>query len=117
MELVHLEPSLGVIRFAGRRALLLDATSIGLLRRELVDTAGVAAAHAVLTRLGYVHGFRMAEAMRAELPWDSDDEWREAGGLVHTLQGYLCMEPGSLGPLSPAGATVASSFEAEQHVL
>ena len=34
-ELLELEPEGGMIRFAGRRALLLDAVAMGLLRKHL----------------------------------------------------------------------------------
>lgn len=40
-ELLEPEPKAGVIRFAGRRALLLDAVAMGLLRKPLVETFGL----------------------------------------------------------------------------
>ena len=43
-ELLAFEPKGGVIRFAGERALLLDAVALGLLRRELIETLGAAGA-------------------------------------------------------------------------
>jgi hypothetical protein len=39
-ELLELDPEGGVIRFAGQRALLLDAVAMGLLRKYLVETLG-----------------------------------------------------------------------------
>ncbi len=36
-ELLELDPEPGVIRFAGQRALLLDAVAMGLLRKYLVE--------------------------------------------------------------------------------
>ena len=48
-ELLELDPEGGVIRFAGQRALLLDAVAMGLLRKYLVENFGVNAARAVLT--------------------------------------------------------------------
>jgi two-component system, NtrC family, response regulator HydG len=116
-ELLDLDPARGVVRVAGQRVLILDAVAIGLLRKQLVVALGLRAARATLTRFGYAHGFRMAEAMRAHLPWDSDEELCEAGGFLHVLQGHICMEPGSTDPRSPQGATLASSYEVEQHVL
>ena len=68
-----------MIRFAGQRALLLDAVAIGLLRKYLVENFGLNAARTVLTQFGFAHGWRMAEAMRAEFKWDSDEDWRQAG--------------------------------------
>ncbi len=114
--LLELDPEGGIIRFAGQRALLLDAVAIGLLRRYLVENFGVAAARTVLTQFGFAHGWRMAEAMKAEFQWDSDDDWRQAGTRIHCLEGLFRVAPGE-GPLSSGGATILGSYEAEQHLL
>ena len=49
-------------------------TAQGLLRKELIDTLGVRVAQGILSRFGYVHGRRMAEAMKTQFKWDSDEE-------------------------------------------
>src|SRR5688500_9222911 len=116
-ELLELDPEAGMIRFAGQRALLVDAVAMGLLRKYLVENFGLTATRTVLTRFGFAHGWRMAEAMRAELAWDDDAEWRRAGTRIHALQGLFRVEPGSRGPASPEGVTLISSYEAEQHLL
>ena len=104
-ELLELDPEGGVIRFAGQRALLIDAVAMGLLRKYLVENFGVTAARTVLTQFGFAHGWRMAEAMQAEFTWENDDEWRRAGTRIHTLEGLFRVEPGT-GSLSKEGATV-----------
>ena len=116
-ELLELDADVGVIRFAGQRALLVDALAMGLLRKYLVENFGLTAARTVLTQFGFAHGWRMAEAMRAEFPWDSDDEWRRAGTRIHALEGLFRVETGGSGPLSKTGAVVVASYEAEQHLL
>jgi DNA-binding NtrC family response regulator len=116
-ELLELDPEGGVIRFAGQRALLLDAVAMGLLRKYLVENFGVTAARTVLTQFGFAHGWRMAEAMRAEFTWESDEEWRRAGTRIHALEGLFRVEPASTGPLSRTGSMVVASYEAEQHLL
>ena len=116
-ELLELDPDGGVIRFAGQRALLLDAVAMGLLRTYLIENFGVTAARTVLTQFGFAHGWRMAEAMRAEFTWESDEEWRRAGTRIHTLGGLFRLEPGATSPLSRTGAMVVASYEAEQHLL
>ena len=68
-ELLELDSAGGVIRFAGQRALLLDAVAMGLLRHHLVENFGVTAARAVLTQFGFAHGWRMAAAMKKEFNW------------------------------------------------
>jgi DNA-binding NtrC family response regulator len=116
-ELLELDQAGGVVRFAGQRALLLDAVAIGLLRHYLVENFGMAAARAVLTQFGFAHGWRMAEAMESQFDWDSDEEWRRAGARIHMLEGLFLTEPGRSDPLSKTGAMLVASYEAEQHLL
>jgi len=116
-ELLELDPEGGVIRFAGQRALLLDAMAMGLLRKYLVENFGLIAARAVLTQFGFAHGWRMAEAMQAEFHWANDEDWRRAGPRIHTLEGLFRVEPGSEDPLTRKGAMLLASYEAEQHLL
>jgi DNA-binding NtrC family response regulator len=116
-ELLDIDSQAGTVRFAGRAAILLDAVAMGILRRQVVDTFGHAAARAVFTRFGFAHGWRMAEAMGSEIVWDSHDEWRAAGARLHTLQGHIHFAPGGGDPFSPGGAAVDASYEAEQHQL
>src|SRR6476661_5806751 len=105
-ELLELDPEAGLIRFAGQRALLLDAVAMGLLRKYLVENFGLTAARAVLTQFGFAHGWRMAEAMQSEFKWDSDDDWRRAGIRIHALEGLFRVEAGGNGPLSKEGVTL-----------
>src|SRR3954470_23459084 len=116
-ELLELDPEGGLIRFAGQRALLIDAVAMGLLSKYLVDNFGVTAARAVLTQFGFAHGFRMAEAMKAECNWKSDEEWRQAGTRIHALEGLFRVESGGLDPAAPGGSTLVASYEAEQYLL
>lgn len=116
-ELLELDPEGGVIRFAGQRALLVDAVAMGILRKYLVENFGLIAARTVLTQFGFAHGWRMAEAMQAEFKWDSDEEWRRAGTRIHTLQGLFRVRSGSQGALSRDGVMLVASYEAEQHLL
>src|SRR5215204_3575672 len=116
-ELLELDPEGGVIRFCGQRALLLDAVAMGLLRKYLVENFGITAARAVLTQFGFAHGWRMADAMKAQFSWDSDDDWRRGGMRIAMLEGLFLLEAGSSDPLSKEGSMVLASYEAEQHLL
>jgi DNA-binding NtrC family response regulator len=116
-ELLQLDPEGGVIHFAGQRALLLDAVAMGLLRKYLVENFGLTAARTVFTQFGFAHGWRMAEALKTQVTWDSDEEWRDAGTRLYALEGLFRVESGSKGPLSDEGVVLASSYEAEQHLL
>ncbi len=116
-ELLELDPDGGLIRFAGQRALLLDAVAMGLHRQYLVQNFGLTAARAVLTQFGFAHGWRMAAAMKNEIRWASDDEWRRAGPRIYTLEGLFRAEPGGEDVLTEQGAVLLASYEAEQHLL
>jgi two-component system, NtrC family, response regulator HydG len=116
-ELLELDPEGGTIKFAGQRALLLDAVAMGLLRKYLVENFGLTAARTVLTQFGFAHGWRMAEAMKAEFEWESDDDWRKAGTRINALEGLFRIAPGSDEPLSKEGLMLVASYEAEQHLL
>ena len=116
-ELLDLDPEGGIIRFAGQRALLVDAVAMGLLRKYLVENFGLTAARTILTQFGFAHGWRMADAMRDQFTWESDEEWQRAGPRILTLEGLFRLEPGSEGALSRQGAMLVASYEAEQHLL
>jgi len=120
-ELLTFEPKGGLIHFAGQRALVMDAVAMGLLRKELISTVGLTAARGILTRLGYAHGWRTAEAMKSSFPWPDEAAWRRAGGRLHTLQGQVLVEPVERkvedGPAPFAEAQWRESYEAEQHLL
>ena len=116
-ELLELDSEGGMIRFAGQRALLIDAVAMGILRQYLVDNFGLTAARAVLTQFGFAHGWRMAEAMQKEFKWANDEEWRCAGPRIHVLGGLFRTRTGSEDVLAESGATLLASYEAEQHLL
>src|SRR5512146_884974 len=116
-ELLQLDPERCVITFAGQRALLIDAVAMGLLRKYLVENFGLTAARTVLTQFGFAHGWRTAEAMKAEFKWDSDEDWRRAGTRIHALEGLFRVEPGSKRPISKECVMLVASYEAEQHLL
>ncbi|GLH67004.1 sigma-54-dependent Fis family transcriptional regulator [Geothrix edaphica] len=116
-ELLELDPEGGLIRFAGQRAILLDAVAMGLLRKYLVENFGFTAARTVLTQFGFAHGWRMAEAMRTEFKWDDEAEWRRAGNRIHTLGGLFSVQTEDKDPLSKEGMMLVTSYEAEQHLL
>jgi two-component system, NtrC family, response regulator HydG len=119
-ELAVLPPKGGILRFAGERVILMDTVALGILRREIIETIGVTGARGVLTRFGYAHGWRTAQAMREQFPWENEREWKIAGGRLHTLQGMVRIEPIVHKPGEPepfAEGLWHDSYEAEQHLL
>jgi len=120
-EILQFDPKGGVIRFGSQRALLIDAVAMGILRKELVDLLGTSGARGVLTRFGYAHGWRAAEDLKTEFPWDDEWQWRWAGGRIHTLQGLVVVEApprDAAEDPKPLGESIwRDSYEAEQHLL
>jgi DNA-binding NtrC family response regulator len=115
-ELVEFNSEDGMVRFAGQRALIIDATAKGNLRKELVNHFGLSTARAVLTRFGFVQGWRMAEAMQDLFRWESEEDWHHACGRIHMLEGMYRLGPGTPGELTKEGLTLVGSYEAEQHI-
>jgi DNA-binding NtrC family response regulator len=119
-ELLDMPAEGGLLRFSGERVILMDTVALGILRRELIETIGVTAARGVLTRFGYAHGWRTAQAMRERFPWEDEREWKIAGGRLHTLEGLVRVEPVQRPAGEPqpfAEALWHESYEAEQHLL
>ncbi len=116
-ELLELKPEEGVVRFAGQRAVICDALSHGLLQKELVDSFGERTAQGIMSRFGYIHGRRMAMALKSKFKWDSELDWRRAGARILALQGLFLLDPDSLDVFGPEGGTWRVSYEAEQQLL
>lgn len=119
-ELLDFSPGRGVIRMGAQRVVIFDAVALGLLRKELIETFGSTVARGILTRFGYAHGWRAAETLRTALPWESERQWRIAGGLYHVLQGFFRLELVMHAPGDPAPFAESlwhDSYEAEQHLL
>jgi two-component system response regulator HydG len=115
-ELVEFDSEGGLVRFANQRALLIDAAAKGNLTKELVDYFGAATARAVLTRYGYVQGWRLASATENLFQWESESDWQEACGRIHMLGGMYHMSSSTPGSLTKEGLTVVGSYEAEQYL-
>jgi two-component system response regulator HydG len=120
-ELFDGAPDGGTHQFAGHRALIVDASAIGVLRNYLIETLGLRGARGILTRFGYALGWRTAQAARTAVPWESETEWRRAGGRIHQLTGMLRGEP-IIHPDDDPNAPFAEgiwhdSFEADEHLL
>jgi len=115
-ELVEFDSEDGLVRFAGQRALIIDATAKGNLRKELVNHFGISTARAMLTRFGFVQGWRMAEAMQDLFQWESEEDWHHACERIHMLGGMYRLGPGTPGSLTKEGLTLVGSYEAEQHL-
>ncbi|HEY5039828.1 MAG TPA: XylR N-terminal domain-containing protein, partial [bacterium] len=116
-ELLELDPKAGTVHFAGQRALIFDAVSQGLLRKELVESFGESTARGILSRYGYIHGRRLAETMKNKFDWNSDEDWQRAGARIFALQGLFALDPNGPKVFGPEGGSWLVSYEAEQQLL
>ncbi|MBK7769915.1 MAG: sigma-54-dependent Fis family transcriptional regulator [bacterium] len=115
-ELLEFDSEHGVVRFAGQRAVIIDTTANGNLRKELVNQFGLTTARAILTRFGFVQGWRMADAMEDLFQWESETDWHNACGRIHMLGGMYRLGPREDESLTGDGLTLVDSYEAEQHL-
>jgi transcriptional regulator with GAF, ATPase, and Fis domain len=120
LDFLRVDEQAGTIHLNERRALLLDAEAIGLLRRELIEALGTEGARRVLSRFGFAHGFRVALALRTVADGQSDDEWLRAGPQMHAAHGAVRVERVHLRFDRGAGifedeSVWHNSLEAEQH--
>ena len=86
-ELLDFRGAEGIIAFQDRRMLLYDADTLGILRRELIETVGRKVARGLLTRLGYANGYRDAHTLQRLFPWDTPEEWYKAGPILQGFEG------------------------------
>ncbi|MCU0694894.1 MAG: sigma-54-dependent Fis family transcriptional regulator [Myxococcaceae bacterium] len=110
-ELLELDPDVGLVRFGGHRAVLLDVDSLGTLRQALLAQVGAAQARAVLLQLGYAAGWRSVGVT------DQVPSLRTAEGVarLHGLHGFYRLVAGA-DLLDDGGVSLEASWEADQHL-
>ncbi|MEJ2632473.1 MAG: sigma 54-interacting transcriptional regulator [Acidihalobacter sp.] len=92
-ECVFFSPGDGRIWLNDQRMQLVHSSSLGQLRRELVETLGIERARGLLTRTGYVSGARDAQLVRERWPESDIASVFMAGTRLHTLEGVARVEP------------------------
>jgi len=90
---VHFDAETGLIWLNENRMLLVHAEAQALLRKELIDTLGMARARGLLTRMGYASGVRDAELARKQAQGVDDMEAFMTGPKLHTLEGIVRVTP------------------------
>jgi DNA-binding NtrC family response regulator len=120
-DLFEFRPDEGVIRLHDQRVLLISAAAFGVLRRELIATAGIETARRLLVRFGFTCGYYDAVSLRAEVQWADPLDGVRLGAALHGIEGVVHADivrmtehPGS--PGVEVEALWRRSFEAEQHL-
>jgi len=90
---VHFCADTGQIWLHEHRMLLVHAEAQASLRKELIDTLGMARARGLLLRMGYASGVRDAELVRTRMQDLSDAEAFMTGPQLHALEGIVRVVP------------------------
>ncbi|MCA9660786.1 MAG: XylR N-terminal domain-containing protein, partial [Myxococcales bacterium] len=83
----------GRITLGRERMVLLHVRALGTLRRALIDALGLAAARALLLRVGYTSGYHDALQSQQLRPDTSLFELLSAGPQLHALEGMASVRP------------------------
>jgi DNA-binding NtrC family response regulator len=120
-DVLEFQPGQGLIRLHEQRVVILSATAMGLLRKELIETLGIDSARRLLLRFGYADGYHDAVNLRERSAWTDPIEGLRAGAALHTLEGIVRSLPRRLDHDPATGRFDAEvdchdSYEADQHV-
>ena len=92
-ECLFFSPGDGRIWLNDQRMALMHSSSIGTLRRELIDALGLDRARGLLTRTGYESGARDAQLVRERWPDAELVPAFLAGTRLHALEGVVRVVP------------------------
>ena len=92
-ECLFFAPGDGRIWLNDQRMVLMHTSSIGTLRRELIETLGIDRARGLLTRTGYESGARDARLVRERFPDAELVPTFMAGTRLHALEGVVKVTP------------------------
>jgi len=120
-ELLDFRPDQGVIRLHDQRVVILSAAAMGLLRKELIDTLGVATAERLALRFGFADGYHDAVNLRERSKWTDPLEGIRAGAMLQTLEGIVRVDVRKTDYDAATGrfeeqVVWHDSYVAEQHV-
>jgi hypothetical protein len=92
-EALLFSPGDGRIWLNGARMLLMHSSGLGALRRELIESMGLARARGIMLRTGYHCGARDAALIRERFPEADTLAIFAAGPIIHALEGAVKVEP------------------------
>jgi DNA-binding NtrC family response regulator len=91
-ECLYFSPGDGRIWLNDQRMVLVHNTSLGALRRELIERLGIEKARGLLTRAGYVSGVQDAQLVRERWVDTEPEAIFAAGTRLHSLEGVVQVE-------------------------
>jgi hypothetical protein len=86
----------GMTTFKSNRLVILDASSMGLLRQELLELLGWEKARALFLKFGYQNGYADFMQMRLAYQFDSEMDLLASGPVIHTWEGIVQATPKEL---------------------
>jgi DNA-binding NtrC family response regulator len=92
-ECLLFSPGDGRIWLNGARMLLMHNSGIGALRRELIESMGLARARGIMLRTGYHCGARDAALIKERFPEADILALFAAGPIIHAIEGAVKVEP------------------------
>ncbi|WP_299182952.1 sigma-54-dependent Fis family transcriptional regulator [uncultured Neptuniibacter sp.] len=92
IERIHFDRETGHIWLDESQMLLLDATFFSDMRKVMVETLGMEGARAVLTRIGYLGGYKMADLARKMHPTKPDSEAFVIGPQLTMITGMAAVK-------------------------
>lgn len=121
-KLLQFQPDQGKILLKGSRVIIFNASALGKLRKDLIDTLGMDRAKGFLIRYGWSCGFQAARTIKEQFELDNELEWNYAGPAIHTLEGFVHVNADFKNIEQLKGTWLlkgiwTNSFEAEQHLL
>lgn len=90
---VRFSPQQGRIMLDDRRMILFHVSSLGILRRELIDSMGIESARGILTRIGYQAGARDADLTKKVRRSGNIYDIFLVGPQMLSLEGVVFSEP------------------------
>ncbi|MDU9022046.1 sigma-54-dependent Fis family transcriptional regulator [Pseudomonas corrugata] len=92
-ECLMFSPGDGRIWLNGARMLLMHSSGVGALRREMIESMGLARARGILLRTGYHCGARDAALIKERFPEADFLALFAAGPIIHAIEGAVKVEP------------------------
>jgi DNA-binding NtrC family response regulator len=86
-SLLQFEQEKGLIWLKGYRMVMMSATALGCLRKELIETVGWGQARALMKRFGHAAGLADALALAERFPTSSKNQHMRFGPALHGLEG------------------------------